>query len=242
MEIYENLSLEDLPNEEWRDVQGFPNYAVSNFARVKRLKYIRYYSDGRVRHNEEMIVKQTSKDGYKMVRLFNEKTGRKGVLVKTHRLVAIAFIPNPENKPYIDHINTIRDDNRIENLRWVTQRENVNNPITRKKNSESSNKRFLRDGEREKISKSVKRLHQDQNYRSKFLQAMQSEEMREKRRNSTCCKKVGLFDKNGVLVNSFRSSSEAAKYVGISQVAASRRCINKYIEKGTNITWRYIDG
>lgn len=50
---------------------------------------------------------------------------------KIHRLIAEAFIPNPENKPCIDHINTIRHDNRIENLRWATYKENGNNEITK---------------------------------------------------------------------------------------------------------------
>ena len=54
-----------------------------------------------------------------------------------HRAVAELFVPNPENKPYIDHINTVTTDNRAENLRWVTQAENNRNPLTRKHYSEA---------------------------------------------------------------------------------------------------------
>lgn len=54
-----------------------------------------------------------------------------------HKIIAELFIPNPYNKPYVDHINTIKTDNRIENLKWVTQKENCNNPLTRKNMSKS---------------------------------------------------------------------------------------------------------
>ena len=53
-----------------------------------------------------------------------------------HRMVAELFVPNPENKPFVDHIDTNRLNNHFSNLRWVTQTENMNNPLTKKRMKE----------------------------------------------------------------------------------------------------------
>lgn len=92
-------------------------FEVSNLGRVRNK------NTGRIIHP---IV---SKYGYEVVifRAIHSKVV-KNILV--HRAVAQAFIPNPENKPYIDHINRNKLDNRVENLRWVTQKENMANPLT----------------------------------------------------------------------------------------------------------------
>lgn len=111
-------------NEIWKDVVGYEGkYQVSNYGRVKLLDY-------RQTGQERLIRPGVNKYGYLEVTLYKDN---KSKTHRIHRLVAQAFIPNPGNKPCIDHINTIRADNRADNLRWVTHKENSNNPLTKER-------------------------------------------------------------------------------------------------------------
>lgn len=115
--------------EIWKDIPGFETrYQVSNMGRVKSKSYIRSNGFGLYRTREQILNPFKEKCGYLKVVL--NKNGKKS-RVKIHRLVAITFIPNPNNKSEIDHINTNVEDNRVDNLRWVTSSENKLNPITR---------------------------------------------------------------------------------------------------------------
>lgn len=119
--------------EEWREASAFPErFLVSNLGRVKQK--VRYDSRGRRAGGRMLTMRKRDKDGYVIVQL---QVGNQRKWSRVHRLVAEAFIPNPENKPAVDHINTIKSDNRVENLRWVTTKENANNPITIEKNRRS---------------------------------------------------------------------------------------------------------
>jgi hypothetical protein len=116
--------------EVWKDIPGFEGiYQCSNIGNVKSLDRLIIYSDNRKRlHFGKTLNKHLKIQGYYDVCLIINGYKK---YVDIHKLVAICFIPNPENKPCIDHINTIRTDNRVENLRWVTHKENSNNELSK---------------------------------------------------------------------------------------------------------------
>lgn len=128
MENYKNTNLEKLNNEIWLDLKDYEGiYQVSNFGRVKVLPRIIEIYNSRIKKYilypiKEKIFKQSlDSNGYPGVCLTKNK---KELFRTVHRLVALTFIPNPENKKEVNHINGIKTDNRFENLEWNTTSEN----------------------------------------------------------------------------------------------------------------------
>jgi hypothetical protein len=115
------LALTELNFEIWRDIKGYEGlYQISNLGNVRNTKTLR------------ILKPRINTHKYKHIDL--RRNGKRKSL-NIHRPIALAFIPNPENKLFVDHINNIRSDNSLKNLRWVSYQENNRNSSLSKNNT-----------------------------------------------------------------------------------------------------------
>lgn len=112
--------------EEWRDIKGYEGYyQVSNLGKVRSVDRITKANQGGVRFVKGKEIKQrpTTTSKYQYVDLHKEGKVKH---FSVHRLVAQAFVPNPDNLPQVNHINEDISDNRSKNLEWCTSKYNNN--------------------------------------------------------------------------------------------------------------------
>lgn len=185
----------------WKDVVGFEElYEVSCQGKIRN------------KNNGRLLNGWTIKKGYIQVAL---RKNKKSYFMLVHRIVAEAFIPNPDRKEFVDHINTITSDNRVENLRWCNYTENNNNPTTRRKNS---------------IAKTGKNnpLYGKTHKKETIL----------KMRNSAKNISVVQISKSGTTLNVWNSMCEAERETGIPQGNITKCCQRKRNTAGGYI-WEY---
>ena len=128
-----------------KEIKGFENYTVNDSGDNEKTVYNRI----RGRYKKP----QHYPNGYLFVTLYQDGKNKMFLL---HRLIANAFIPNPDNKSCIDHINGNNQDNRVENLRWCTQKENMNNLITRQRISNNRKGITFSESHKKHLSEAIK--------------------------------------------------------------------------------------
>lgn len=214
--------------EIWRYIEGYEGlYQVSN--------------EGNVKNKHEKSISKRYCKGYLRVHLWKNGKGKHHLI---HRLVAEAFIPNEDNKPCIDHINGKRDDNRVENLRWCTQKENNNFELAKIHQSQAQKGRIFTEKHKKNLSESLK-------HSERFQKTIHSEEysikLSELRKGKMLNRKdlsvqVDQIDpKTGEVLASYPSAKQAARDLGVGQSNISRCCNGGYYwkNKWVNISEAY---
>lgn len=113
-----------LPYECWRWIPGYEGlYQVSTRGRVRSVDRWETYANGAKHFYKGQILKLTRLNGYLYVNLSRNDKRR---LFRVNRLVAMAWIDNPESKPEVNHLDELKDNNDVYNLEWCTSKENIN--------------------------------------------------------------------------------------------------------------------
>lgn len=211
--------------EIWKQVPFDNRYAISNKGNVK--SYV---------HGDGKLLKSVSNKGYPFIRI-------KGKMYLVHRLVALAFIPTNDTTLHIDHIDGNRMNNNVSNLRWCTQKENNNNPITKKRISIALTGKKRTDEQR-------KRMSDAQQKAKPMLGKKHSKETLEKfkyrkpsllgkfGKDNPNSKPVDMLTSDNIYIRTFDSSLPASIEIGIRRESICRCCNGKQKTAG-GYKWRY---
>lgn len=178
----------------WTNIKGFENYQISNTGLIRR---------------EKKILSPFDNNGYYRIQLINEDKKQKKLI---HRLVAEHFIPNPDNKPQVNHIDLNTKNNDVNNLEWVTNQENVQHAI-------------------KNIPERRKQLKENMSIIGKTYG---------KQNGINSSKPINQYTLDGELINTFSSAREAHRELNISYKCISK-CCNGNLKTYKGFIWKFAN-
>lgn len=233
--------------EEWRDIAGYEGlYQVSDWGNVRSLDRIINTKKKKRRYKGRMLKLTNKADGYVSVNLW--KNG-KNKNCTVHRLVANAFIPNPENKEQVGHLKKLPDGtedktaNEVWNLAWMTPPENSNFGTRNERISKSQKGRVFTEEHKKNLSESIKKSERwfnavhSKEYREKLSKLKKGKQLNRK----DLSQPVYQYTLDGVFIALYPSAKQAARELGVGQCNISRCCNGGffYKDKWINITQAY---
>ena len=229
--IPNNYKIVDFYEEIWRNIEGYEGlYQISNIGRVKSLD--RKFWNGYTWCNKKgQMITINKKRNYSEVRLCKDGKPKNH---SVHRLVAFAFIEGYFEGAEVDHINTKKKDNRVVNLRWCTRKENCNNELTKKNNSEAQ--KGLQAGE----NNPMYGKHHNEEAKSKISKANKGRKCSEetRRKLSEANSKKVICIKTGQV---FESVMEASKKTGLSSHSYISNCCRGRQKTAGGFHWEFVN-
>lgn len=219
--------------EIWKEIEGYEGeYEVSNLGNVRSLNYRR---SGKLK----LLKQYTDKKGYEYVRL--SKNG-KGKIYKVHRLVAMAFIPNPDNLPIVNHIDECKNNNMVSNLEWCTVAYNNTYGTARKRASEKMRGeksplygKHLSEEHKKKMSESHKGKTLSEEHKKNISESL-------KGKNNPNAKAILMYDKEGNFIRRFECARDTNEYFGKKSAYTNvSRCLRSEGQTAYGFIFKYED-
>lgn len=201
-----------IKTEIWKEINGYPNYQISNFGNVKSLK------------NNKIL--KFSLEQYKRCSLYKE--GKRKTF-RVHRLVANAFIPNPNNYKTVNHIDGNKYNNCVDNLEWCTLSYNIKHSYDMLGRAPYFKSKKHSKETKEKISEKLRNKKKSQEHIENLKLS--------KRKKS---KQIMQFDKQNNFIKTWNCAIEIEENLGIKSSNIIRNCSNKRPSAGGYV-WKYAN-